>query len=234
MFEKQDLLEIIDCLGGTPLSVICRLFCEDYTGRGAGVPDLIIWKAQQGECKFVEVKGPGDSLQENQKLWIDVLLRAGANVELCHVLEKGQSLRKPSAKKVGKGKGKKKAVDSDSEQEVVVESENEPGASPGPWKMNTGSKVKINHDELPTFTIKTRLNTASTENHSHEPMDTDNEQDDLEPTPSKTNTSRLSRGTKRTAECKSPTPQSLSRSSSQRIVPEVLIMVPSPKKRRLA
>jgi hypothetical protein len=161
-------------------------------------------------------------------------------VELCHVLEKGQALRKPSAKKgasstkTGKDKGKKKAVDSDSEQEVAVESEDDPGASPSHWKMNTGIKGKINHDELPTFTIKTRLNTSSTENRSHEPIDTDNEQDELVPTPSKTNTSRLSRGTKRKVECKSPTPKSLSRSSSQRMAPEVLIMVPSPKKRRLA
>jgi hypothetical protein len=168
-----------------------------------------------------------------------VLLRAGAEVELCHVLEKGQALRKPSTKKgasstkTDKGKGKKKAVDSDFEQELAVESEDKPGASPSHWKMNTGSKIKIS-DELPTFTIKTRLNTASTENHSHEPTDTDNEQDELEPTPSKTNTSRLSRGTKRKVECKSLTPKSLSRSSSQRMVPEVLITVVSPKRRRLA
>lgn len=48
--------------------MICRLFCEDYSGRGGGVPDLIIWNAKQGTCKFVEVKGPNDRLQENQKV----------------------------------------------------------------------------------------------------------------------------------------------------------------------
>jgi Fanconi-associated nuclease 1 len=55
-------------MGGKSLSVICRLLCEDYSGRGSGVPDLIVWNALDGECKFVEVKGPGDSLQENQKV----------------------------------------------------------------------------------------------------------------------------------------------------------------------
>ena len=30
------------------------------------MPDLIVWK--DGVCKFVEVKGPGDRLQENQKV----------------------------------------------------------------------------------------------------------------------------------------------------------------------
>lgn len=31
------------------------------------MPDLVIWNAAKLDCKFVEVKGPGDSAQENQK-----------------------------------------------------------------------------------------------------------------------------------------------------------------------
>ncbi|KAF8623325.1 hypothetical protein AX15_006403 [Amanita polypyramis BW_CC] len=85
--DRADLVEIIECLGGHTLALICRLFCEDYGGRSSGVPDLVVWNAVQGMCKFVEVKGPGDRPQENQKLWFDSLLRAGANVEICHVLD---------------------------------------------------------------------------------------------------------------------------------------------------
>lgn len=48
--------------------MICQLFCEDYAGRSSGVPDLIVWKMEKGICKFVEVKGPGDSPQPNQKV----------------------------------------------------------------------------------------------------------------------------------------------------------------------
>lgn len=44
------------------------MLCEDYAGRAGGVPDLIIWDVQEGVCKFVEVKGPGDTVQENQKV----------------------------------------------------------------------------------------------------------------------------------------------------------------------
>ena len=85
--DKADLVEIVEvccdtflnhsltaadilvkCLGGYSLSLICRLFCEDYGGRSSGVPDLVIWSAGQGICKFVEVKGPGDRPQENQKV----------------------------------------------------------------------------------------------------------------------------------------------------------------------
>ena len=48
--------------------MICRLFCEDYAGRASGVPDLLIWRISDKSAKFVEVKGPGDSLSENQKV----------------------------------------------------------------------------------------------------------------------------------------------------------------------
>jgi hypothetical protein len=66
--RKPMSLILFQCLGGNALSSICRLFCEDYEGRSSGVPDLIVWNFERKECKFVEVKGPGDSLQENQKV----------------------------------------------------------------------------------------------------------------------------------------------------------------------
>ena len=53
--------------------MICRLFCEDYAGRSSGVPDLIVWNPDEHLCKFVEVKGPGDRPQENQKVCLHSL-----------------------------------------------------------------------------------------------------------------------------------------------------------------
>ncbi|TFK63345.1 hypothetical protein BDN72DRAFT_847701 [Pluteus cervinus] len=87
--EREDLVEIVECIGGDALAIICRLFCEDYGGRSSGVPDLIVWKVEEKICKFVEVKGPGDTAQENQKLWFHSLLGAGTNVELCKVYNQG-------------------------------------------------------------------------------------------------------------------------------------------------
>ncbi|PBK93269.1 hypothetical protein ARMGADRAFT_966786 [Armillaria gallica] len=86
-YPKEDLLEIVQCFKGESLATICHLFCEDYAGRSSGAPDLIVWKPEDRECKFVEVKGPGDRLQENQKLWCDALQRAGVEVQLCHVVD---------------------------------------------------------------------------------------------------------------------------------------------------
>ncbi|KAI6127692.1 VRR-NUC domain-containing protein, partial [Pisolithus croceorrhizus] len=84
-----DVLDIVTCIGGEALSVMCRVLCEDYAARQSGGPDLFLWNAEQRLCKFVEVKGPGDTLRENQKVWIDVLLRAQVPVEICRVVENG-------------------------------------------------------------------------------------------------------------------------------------------------
>ncbi|KLO19274.1 hypothetical protein SCHPADRAFT_924671 [Schizopora paradoxa] len=89
IYEKSDLVEIVKLLTPEGLSMICRLFCEDYGGRMSGIPDLLVWRSKDSTIKFVEVKGPGDGLSENQKVWIDVMLRSGITVELCRVAEKG-------------------------------------------------------------------------------------------------------------------------------------------------
>ena len=47
-----------------------------------------VWHPTKKEARFVEVKGPGDSLSETQKVWIDVLLSAGVPVEVCKVKAK--------------------------------------------------------------------------------------------------------------------------------------------------
>jgi fanconi-associated nuclease 1 len=50
------------------LSDMCRLLAEDYSLGLGGVPDLFIWNCEQRTAMFVEVKGPGDTLSETQKV----------------------------------------------------------------------------------------------------------------------------------------------------------------------
>ncbi|CDO73570.1 hypothetical protein BN946_scf185014.g40 [Trametes cinnabarina] len=142
MFAKDDLVGIVKCMDPKALAVICRLMCEDYAGRTGGVPDLIVWNEEEGWAKFVEVKGPGDSLQENQKVWIDVLLQAGMPVEVCHVYEAGSTPKKakpkpkppkasaqktPGKRKAGGGRKRKRGARDDGSEpddfELVIESE---------------------------------------------------------------------------------------------------------------
>ncbi|KAF8514069.1 VRR-NUC domain-containing protein [Gautieria morchelliformis] len=120
-FEPDDLLAIVDCLGGHALAIICQVICEDYGQWHGGVPDLLVWNIETRECRFVEVKSPNDKLQENQKVWIDVLIGSDTLVDLCHVIEKGE-----------KGKGREESrrrtrtkdrTSSDAASEDSVESE---------------------------------------------------------------------------------------------------------------
>ncbi|KAH9928150.1 VRR-NUC domain-containing protein [Fomitopsis serialis] len=149
LFEKSDLLEIAENLGGVALAVICRLMCEDYGGRTGGVPDLIVWNVDTRECKFVEVKGPGDRLQENQKVWIDVLLQAGVTVEECRVAEQGaEPATKKKAKKRATRPLKRKRAPRDSDEELLVpESEDEEEIDYS--QMDTGATDKY-HSPPPT------------------------------------------------------------------------------------
>ncbi|KAJ1918637.1 hypothetical protein IWQ60_007446 [Tieghemiomyces parasiticus] len=85
-YELSDLLEIAEALGGQQLVGICRHLAQNYKAHRSGLPDLCLWNAKRNHFKAVEVKGPGDTLSETQKTWIDVLLMHGVDVELCRVV----------------------------------------------------------------------------------------------------------------------------------------------------
>ncbi|PWN52977.1 hypothetical protein IE53DRAFT_366747 [Violaceomyces palustris] len=98
-YGAEDLLEIAECMGGRSLSVICQMLCEEWEHCTGGMPDLCIWRYKDRTVRFVEVKGPGDRLSETQKVWIDILLRAGVDVQVGLVVEgkKGGHQNNPSA-----------------------------------------------------------------------------------------------------------------------------------------
>ncbi|CDR88509.1 uncharacterized protein SPSC_04336 [Sporisorium scitamineum] len=87
LFSKQDLLEVAECLGGRAISVVCQMLVEEWDQCSSGMPDLVVWRMRDKVVRFVEVKGPGDRLSETQKVWIDVLLRAGVEVQVGIVRE---------------------------------------------------------------------------------------------------------------------------------------------------
>ncbi|KEP65605.1 UNVERIFIED_CONTAM: VRR-NUC domain-containing protein [Hammondia hammondi] len=103
-------------VGGRGLSEAFRLFSEDFSYWGGGLPDLLLWRNSAaiptceekreepeplerssdsrnggemdplGEILFAEVKGPRDRLSEKQRCWLAHLLRAGVPCEVCKVL----------------------------------------------------------------------------------------------------------------------------------------------------
>ncbi|BGP13581.1 hypothetical protein JCM10213v2_001513 [Rhodosporidiobolus nylandii] len=77
-FSKEDLVEIVECMGGPALAAILTVFVEEYGHRTGGIPDLCLWNPSTHRVLFAEIKGPGDTLSETQKVWLDVLLSASA------------------------------------------------------------------------------------------------------------------------------------------------------------
>nr|CAG4710255.1 unnamed protein product [Naegleria fowleri] len=92
------LISICECF---PIEVICTILqslAEDMKENRSGFPDLVCWKrvsssestqesniVSSHEHLLSEIKGPNDKLSEKQIIWIDLLSKAGANVEVCHV-----------------------------------------------------------------------------------------------------------------------------------------------------
>ncbi|KIK55162.1 hypothetical protein GYMLUDRAFT_76710 [Collybiopsis luxurians FD-317 M1] len=104
--DKEQLAQIVECMSGETLAVICDLFCHDYAARASGVPDLIVWNHEERKCKFVEVKGPGDRARDNQTLWFDTLLGAGLEVDLCRIQEDNTKNRNKERERLDKLRAK--------------------------------------------------------------------------------------------------------------------------------
>ena len=49
----------------------------------AGMPDLMAFKGEAYE--WIEVKGPGDKLQDNQQRWMRELSKLGIPFSVCYV-----------------------------------------------------------------------------------------------------------------------------------------------------
>ncbi|KAG5445085.1 Fanconi-associated nuclease 1 [Clonorchis sinensis] len=86
LFKKPDeVSELFWCLGPKVVHTVCRQLAMDFRTWKSGLPDLVVWTPRERRAKLVEVKGPGDQLSAQQIMWLDILVRAGADVEICHV-----------------------------------------------------------------------------------------------------------------------------------------------------
>jgi hypothetical protein len=58
---------------------------EDLKANCAGMPDLIQFWPERGSYRMIEVKGPGDRLQDNQVRWLAFCAEHRMPVEVCYV-----------------------------------------------------------------------------------------------------------------------------------------------------
>nr|XP_060611764.1 fanconi-associated nuclease 1 isoform X1 [Anolis sagrei ordinatus] len=90
----QQAQSLACCFGGPFLSGVFSRLSKDLRHSRGGLPDLVVWRTEDGQFKVVEVKGPNDRLSHKQMLWLAELQELGAVVEVCHVVAEGaKSLR---------------------------------------------------------------------------------------------------------------------------------------------
>lgn len=82
----EPLLDLaLRCIPARHLRLWCERMLKDIRANRAGMPDLIqFWPSEQRYC-MVEVKGPGDRLQDNQRRWLAFCAEHDMPVEVVHV-----------------------------------------------------------------------------------------------------------------------------------------------------
>ncbi|MDR6712457.1 hypothetical protein J2W83_002058 [Pseudomonas hunanensis] len=85
MLTPQLLEAALACLPAMHLKQCFLRLLQDIRNNRAGMPDLIQFWPEQGSYRMVEVKGPGDRLQDNQLRWLAFCREHGLPVTVCHV-----------------------------------------------------------------------------------------------------------------------------------------------------
>jgi len=79
------LMLALDCIPAEHLKLFFRRLLRDVQANRTGFPDLVrFWPAER-RYALVEVKAPGDKLQDNQIRWLKYCNEHGMPVSVCHV-----------------------------------------------------------------------------------------------------------------------------------------------------
>ena len=75
----------LECISAAHLKLLFTRLLADVKANRTGFPDLVrFWPGEQ-RYELVEVKGPGDKLQDNQIRWLQYCRTHGIPVSVCHV-----------------------------------------------------------------------------------------------------------------------------------------------------
>ena len=89
LLDETLLTLALECLPATHLKACFERFLQDIKANRAGLPDLIQFlpDAPLGEPRYrlIEVKGPGDRLQDNQRRWLAFFHQHNIPVAVCYV-----------------------------------------------------------------------------------------------------------------------------------------------------
>ncbi|MEJ5058997.1 MULTISPECIES: VRR-NUC domain-containing protein [unclassified Pseudomonas] len=85
MLSEELLEQALDCLPAAHLNHWFNRLLLDIKANRAGMPDLIQFWPQQKTYRMIEVKGPGDRLQDNQLRWLEFCHEHRMPIAVCYV-----------------------------------------------------------------------------------------------------------------------------------------------------
>ena len=85
MLSEELLEQALDCLPAAHLKHWFNRLLLDIKANRAGMPDLIQFWPQQKTYRMIEVKGPGDRLQDNQLRWLEFCHEHRMPIAVCYV-----------------------------------------------------------------------------------------------------------------------------------------------------
>jgi hypothetical protein len=92
--DKTLLQWAFDCFPAAHLKLWFEWILRDVKENRAGFPDLVQFYPQERKYRMIEVKGPGDRVQDNQKRLLEYCVSHGMPVEVCYVT-RGRSASMP-------------------------------------------------------------------------------------------------------------------------------------------
>lgn len=82
----EDLMDMaLRCLPAAHLKKWFERILQDIKSNRSGLPDLIQFWPHEKRYRMIEVKGPGDRLQDNQIRWLDYCVAHDMPVAVCYV-----------------------------------------------------------------------------------------------------------------------------------------------------
>lgn len=77
--------QALDSLPAAHLKLFFERLLRDVKANRSGLPDLIRFCPDAPGYELIEIKGPGDKLQDNQIRWLAYCAAHGIPVRVCHV-----------------------------------------------------------------------------------------------------------------------------------------------------
>lgn len=85
-YQDESVVQLaLLCIPAKHLQAIFRRMLFDLRRNTSGLPDLIQFYPEQQNYRLIEIKGPGDRIQDNQQRWMDYFQEHGIPAEVCYV-----------------------------------------------------------------------------------------------------------------------------------------------------